>query len=157
MRLLVCATGIAAFGVGIWMIKSGISAEGVIDIHFREVLSGSLKTGSAGLFITFLAFWMILLSFLLGRRPVELKPKVHPSLPSRMPVMVTVLCIVWAVTIALYFVARNTSGGESVLFGFLTAGFFIGSLGCSFQTAEWWSQEHEEKKRATHPPQDKLL
>ena len=63
MRLLLLLSGIMFFGVGVWMIQAGIKAEGSIDIR-SEVLSGSLKTGSAGLFITFFAFFMILASVL---------------------------------------------------------------------------------------------
>jgi len=51
LRLMVCVAGIVFFGVGIWMVKTGISAKGVIDIQMPEVLTGHLETGSAGLFI----------------------------------------------------------------------------------------------------------
>jgi hypothetical protein len=44
LRMIVCVAGIVFFGVGIWMVKTGISANGVIDIK-SEVLSGHLETG----------------------------------------------------------------------------------------------------------------
>jgi hypothetical protein len=44
--------------LGALMMWRGIAAEGAIDIK-SSVLTGSIKTGSAGLFITFLAFVII--------------------------------------------------------------------------------------------------
>ena len=67
LRLVVCVAGLVFFGVAIWMVQKGISANGVIDIK-SEVLSGHLETGSAGLFLAFFSFLMIVLPILI-RRP----------------------------------------------------------------------------------------
>jgi hypothetical protein len=72
LRLIVCVAGIVFFGVGIWMVKTGISANGVIDIK-SEVLSGHLETGSAGLFFAFFSFFMIVLPFVVGRHQARLQ------------------------------------------------------------------------------------
>lgn len=46
------------FALGAFMMWQGISAEGAIDIR-SSILSGSVKSGSAGLFIAFLSFVVI--------------------------------------------------------------------------------------------------
>src|SRR5687767_3013206 len=48
------------------MMVTGVSAEGAIDIK-SSLISGSLKTGSAGLFIAFLSF--IVIVFVLASPP----------------------------------------------------------------------------------------
>ena len=101
MRLILLVSGIIFFGVGVWMIKSGISAEGSIDIR-SEVLSGSLKTGSAGLFITFFSFFMIMASVLFSKWPVLSRNKSDQSQPSAMPVMLGILFSLYAVTVIAY-------------------------------------------------------
>lgn len=55
IRLVALIGALIMFCVGAFMMWQGISAEGAIDIK-SSVLSGSIKTGSAGLFIAFLAF-----------------------------------------------------------------------------------------------------
>jgi len=55
LRLIALIAAIVFFAIGIWMIVNGISAEGFIDIK-SALVSGSLKTGSAGLFIVLIAF-----------------------------------------------------------------------------------------------------
>jgi len=150
MRLLVCVVGIVFFGIGIWMIKSGISAQGVIDIQMRQIMTGHLETGSAGLFITFFSFWMIMLSFLIGRRAADAKPKTTQSLPSRMPVMLTITVIVWALTACFFLSAYySSSQNASVGFGFLTVLFFFISVGISIGTFDTWDKEIEEKRNAS--------
>lgn len=58
IRLVALIGAMVLFAMGAYMMLQGISAEGAIDIK-SSVVSGSLKTGSAGLFIVFLAFLMI--------------------------------------------------------------------------------------------------
>jgi hypothetical protein len=98
-RLIVCAAGIVFFCIGIWMLKTGISAKGAIDIKM-ELLSGHLETGSAGLFVIFFSFFLIILSFLL-KHPNPSKPKVENTKPSRIPGMIAVVIITWATTVGL--------------------------------------------------------
>ena len=58
IRLVALIGGFLLAGVGALMMWLGISAEGAIDIK-GTVLSGSIRTGSAGLFIVFFAFGII--------------------------------------------------------------------------------------------------
>lgn len=69
------------FGVGALMMWNGVSAEGTIDLK-SPFLTGSLKTGSAGLFISFLSFFIIsLVVFSLGEK--EQKQHAKNSPPSK--------------------------------------------------------------------------
>jgi hypothetical protein len=124
MRLLLLLSGIAFFGVGVWMIKSGISAEGSIDIR-SELLSGSLKTGSVGLFITFFSFFMILFSVIFSKSPAVSQPKPEESsaLKSKWRVIRIILFSLYALTIIADLIARSTTGNEQFLFGCLTGLF----------------------------------
>lgn len=58
-RLVALAGGFILCGLGAYMMWLGIGAEGVVDIK-SSVLSGTVKTGSAGLFIMFFGFAIIL-------------------------------------------------------------------------------------------------
>lgn len=58
IRLIALIGAIGLFCLGDAMMWQGISAEGAIDLK-SSVLSGSLKTGSAGLFIAFLSFFVM--------------------------------------------------------------------------------------------------
>jgi hypothetical protein len=66
---------------------------------------------------------------------------------SRLPVMVPVLCILWLITTGFYFVARQATGNEAVLFAILTVGGFLVSSLWSGGTFAIWMEEHGEKKR----------
>ena len=57
-RLVALIGALALFIIGALMMRAGIAAEGAIDVS-SAVLSGSIKTGSAGLFVVFLSFLMI--------------------------------------------------------------------------------------------------
>jgi hypothetical protein len=136
MRLLLLLSGIAFFGVGVWMIRSGIKAEGSIDIR-SEMLSGSIKTGSAGLFLTFFSFFMIVASVLFSKRPSVARAKSDKS-PLR--VLLRILFTLYALTVASYLFARSRPDGsnELVLFGFVTAGLLVLSLIFSVYTMAAW-------------------
>lgn len=58
IRLVALLGALALLGLGAYMMWQGIAAEGAIDIK-SSLLSGSVKTGSAGLFIAFLAFCIV--------------------------------------------------------------------------------------------------
>ena len=154
MRLLVCVGGLVFFGVGIWMIKSGISAQGVVDIKFREIISGHLETGSAGLFITFSSFLMIVLSFLLGKTSIASKPRDSQTTPSKVPVMVTLAVILWTVSTIFYLVSRSTKDGESDWFFYLCLFFFLYADIFTIKTYRVWNSEVEEKQKAINGKRD---
>ncbi|MBT8763096.1 hypothetical protein KFV02_04035 [Desulfohalobiaceae bacterium Ax17] len=75
-RLIVLIAGLAFFCTGIWMINSGIKAEGSVDIK-SAIVSGTVKSGNAGLFIVVLAFLLMVFSLpgLRRSKPDETKPK----------------------------------------------------------------------------------
>ncbi len=60
-RLILLIAAIAFFAIGLWMIYSGIQAEGTIDVK-SALVSGTVKSGSAGIFIIVLAFMLMVLS-----------------------------------------------------------------------------------------------
>lgn len=60
-RLILLVAAIVFFAIGLSMIYSGIKAEGTIDIK-SAVVSGTVKSGSAGIFITVLSFMLMVLS-----------------------------------------------------------------------------------------------
>jgi|WetSurMetagenome_2_1015567.scaffolds.fasta_scaffold677284_2 hypothetical protein len=148
MRLLLLLSGVVFFAVGVWMIQAGIKAEGSIDIR-TEVLSGSLKTGSAGLFITFFSFFMILASVLFSRPTIFSRPKPKESTVSPIRVLLWILFSLYALTIAAYFLMRSTTEGEQIFFGFVFAGFLVTSIAFSFFTFFAWAEGVEEKPKDT--------
>jgi hypothetical protein len=58
LRLIALVGSFLLFAVGAYMLYVGIAAEGILDIK-STVISGTLKTASAGLFICFFAFLLI--------------------------------------------------------------------------------------------------
>jgi len=64
---------------------------------------------------------------------------------SKTPVMVVLVGILWLVTTGFYFVSRETNGNESVLFGVLTAAFFIVASLSSFGTFIYWTDQDAKK------------
>ena len=62
--------------------------------------------------------------------------------PSKVRVMVILVCILWIVTAAFYFVGRETSGDEMIFFRLLTAFFFIVALVSSLGTFIFWTDHH---------------
>jgi hypothetical protein len=54
-RLILLIAAIAFFAIGLWMIYSGIQAEGTIDVK-SALVSGTVKSGSAGIFIIVRSF-----------------------------------------------------------------------------------------------------
>lgn len=146
MRLLLMISGIAFFGVGVWMIKDGVAAEGTIDIR-SAFLTGSLKTGSAGLFVAFFAFFMILTSVMFSHRtsiPVPVPGKIFKS---RMRVFVPVMLILWTIAVAMYLIERITAGGEQILFGWLTAFFGVSAFIFSIGTFAEYMEETESARK----------
>jgi hypothetical protein len=60
-RLILLVAAIVFFAIGLWMIYSGIKAEGTIDIK-SAIVSGTVKSGSAGILVTVLSFMLMVLS-----------------------------------------------------------------------------------------------
>jgi hypothetical protein len=73
IRLAALMGGFLLFCLGAWLLFSGISAEGVVDLK-SAVLSGTLKSSSAGLYICFFAAFIILAVLLTLRTPREKSP-----------------------------------------------------------------------------------
>src|SRR5436190_22153145 len=63
LKLIALLGAFGLFGVGSWMLFSGISAEGFVDLK-STLLSGTLKASSAGLYICFFGLFIII--FVLG-------------------------------------------------------------------------------------------
>jgi hypothetical protein len=70
LKLVALIGGFCLFALGAWILHLGIAAEGVVDIK-STILSGTLKTASAGLFICFFAFFVIIFSLVSVRPPSE--------------------------------------------------------------------------------------
>src|SRR5258708_28293850 len=58
LRLVALIGGHMLFAIGAYMLYLGIVAEGIVDIK-STIISGTLKTASAGLFICFFSFLLI--------------------------------------------------------------------------------------------------
>ena len=63
LRMTALLGAFCLFGVGVWLLISGISADGLVDLK-STVLSGMLKTASAGLFVCFFA--LVIITFVLA-------------------------------------------------------------------------------------------
>jgi hypothetical protein len=61
LKLVALVGGFCLFALGAWILHLGIAAEGVVDIK-STIVSGTLKTASAGLFLCFFAFLVIIFS-----------------------------------------------------------------------------------------------
>jgi len=145
LRLIVCVAGIVFFGVGIWMVQKGISAQGVIDIK-SEVLSGHLETGSAGLFVMFFSFFLIVLSFLL-KHPSTAKSEFPQKKPSRIPAMLTLSIFLRMVAIGSFWLStyvQNTS--QSMMLMSLYFISLTSALPLSHSTYKRWNEEMDEKR-----------
>src|SRR2546430_9538709 len=59
LRLISLIGAFGLFGVGSWMLFQRISAEGFVDLK-STLLSGTLKTSSAGLYICFFALFILI-------------------------------------------------------------------------------------------------
>ena len=67
LRLIGLLGGMCLFGLGAWMLYQGISADGALDIN-SSLVSGKLKTSSAGLFVCFFSFVIIVFSLVSSLR-----------------------------------------------------------------------------------------
>ncbi len=129
LRLVTLVAAIVFFSIGIWMIVNGISAEGAIDIK-SAVVSGSLKTGSAGLFIVLLSF--ILAVFTLTPS-MSLRRISKISIDSEKPRFKKALHIFYVLCAGI-----GLSAVGAILFEGDLRGFFIGGcFGLGFMAFIW--------------------
>jgi hypothetical protein len=129
IRLVALIGALVFFGLGAFMMWRGISAEGAIDIK-SEVLSGSIKTGSAGLFLAFLSFSMIV--FVLA----STIKKPQPSLDSRYPKSRNLRMVFWGLLVALLASTGLAAIGYGDGFSFLASflGFMVLIFGIAYLT-----------------------
>lgn len=66
-KLISQIAGLLFAGAGVWLLIDGVQASGTIDIT-SEILSGKIESGSAGLFLLFLGFILILFPSLFGSK-----------------------------------------------------------------------------------------
>jgi hypothetical protein len=59
IRLAALIGAFALFGIGAWMLFQEIAAEGVVDLK-SSILSGTINSSSAGLYVCFFALFIIL-------------------------------------------------------------------------------------------------
>lgn len=70
--------------------------------------------------------------------------RLEHSHTSRTPVMVVLVCILWLVTLGFYFASREMSGNQSILFGVLTAVFFIVASVSSIGAFGFWMEGQDK-------------
>jgi len=125
MRLVALIGALVMFGLGALMMWQGISAEGAIDVK-SSVLSGSIKTGSAGLFMVFLSFLVIVFVLSsIGKKSTVLHDQFQ-SKSSRLGkglVALLVACVASGALAALGF-----GHGFGLLAVFLGFAFFMGGV-----------------------------
>ena len=130
LRLVALVGALVLFTLGALMMWQGIVAEGTIDIK-SLVISGSLKTGSAGPFIVFLSFVLVVFVLTsLSKQQLSSKPMSSdkPSKASRAAKGFFILLGLFVVSAVLAALGYGTGfGALAVVLGFFTAicGFFL--------------------------------
>jgi hypothetical protein len=105
------------------MIRSGINAEGIIDIK-SSILSGSLKSGNAGLFVCFFGFMLSCFSLLAGILPQSLSKETIKADRHRVKFALIVFFSLLGAAILCAIITAYTTGDAQGLFGF--GAFFSG-------------------------------
>jgi hydrogenase-4 membrane subunit HyfE len=120
IRLVALIGGFGLFLLGSWMLYHGIVAEGIVDLK-SSILSGTLKSSSAGLYICFLALFIIvfvLVSLITPRTPTEQK---HTSRARRlMPMFWGLLAALAVCAIAMAVLDSSARFGFSMAIGVIT-------------------------------------
>ena len=127
LRLVALVGGFCFFGLGVWLLVTGISADGIVDLK-SSIISGTLKTGSAGLFVCFFSLVVIafVLTSLVASKSRSQLPQSAPATRSR-----RMLPLFWGCLIGLL------ACGAAMLFvekGGGILGFFMGIFGLGFTT-----------------------
>lgn len=120
IRLSAIIGSLIFFALGAIMMWQGIAAEGAIDIK-SSVLTGSIKTGSAGLFISFLAFAIVV--YVLSSLSQNSSNVDHPSgdLKSKKIakfIKVLFICLILSVAASSFGYGAGF-GGLAIFFGFI--------------------------------------
>jgi hypothetical protein len=116
IRLAALIGSFLLFCLGAWLLFRGISAEGVVDLK-SAVLSGTLKSSSAGLYICFFAAFIILAVLLTLRSPREKSsgPKTYHQ-----RLMLVFFCLFGALVLSVIGTAVTDKGGFAVANGVLS-------------------------------------
>ncbi|MBX3628002.1 MAG: hypothetical protein KF892_23540 [Rhizobacter sp.] len=112
IRLVALIGAIALFCLGGAMMWQGVAAEGTIDLK-SSVISGSLKTGSAGLFIAFLAF-VVIVSVLAGAHK---SPQSQPQQATDRSRFKRLLPVFFVLLVALAASVALASAGYAIFIG----------------------------------------
>lgn len=121
-RMVGLIAGIVFFGIGIYLVLHGVAAEGTIDIQ-STILSGKITAGSAGLFVLFFSFFIIMLSILLGHHiRVPLNTDQHDQDNIRRLFSKVFYSLVVA-TVFLVIVAVVSPADKKTVVGFAAGGF----------------------------------
>ena len=127
-RRIALIAGILFFGFGLLLMVLGIQAEGYIDIQ-SELVSGKIKTGSAGLFVAFLSFLIIIFSIIRPKSNIayEKKSDNRSALSSRGIglIAIALICALLALIILISVFAEVPEGFGGGLF---IAGFGLGYI-----------------------------
>ena len=132
IRLVALIGALLLFALGAFMMWQGIAAEGAIDIK-SSVLTGSIKTASAGLFIAFLSFAIIVFVLSsLGKRSLSVSPSpaTNQTKSKRIAKLLLVLFIGLVVSGGLAAFGYGTGFGALALF----IGFMLFLVGIAYLT-----------------------
>lgn len=142
MHLLVFLVGAGCLAAGVWMIQSGIKADGKIEIHLKELLGGSIESGSAGLLFSFFGFILVMFPLVLYREKKAAAPAPTKPASNKYKVLVTIVLILWAIVITcIVFGNLNTdkaaADGYAIMVLFFFAIAFIFSIGTLYSWLEY--------------------
>ena len=97
------------------MVVQGIEAEGTIDIK-SSILSGSLESGSAGLFVLLLAFFLVVLAMAPNLSKLIDKDDSHsPAKSKTLFRRVLKICLLEVALIILFVTLAGTVPGADIL------------------------------------------
>ena len=86
LRLTIAIGSFGLFAAGGWLMYLGITADGLVDVK-TSLASGTLKTGSAGLFMCFFAFLMIVFCLITVPSKSDETPVVHSRSRKLIPIL----------------------------------------------------------------------
>jgi len=122
IRLAALIGGFLLCGLGAYLMWLGVGAEGAVDIK-SSVLSGTIKTGSAGLFMLFFGFGIII--FVLASLNAK-SQNATLSFADRKSKTKQILYAFWGVLVC--FVATASLAALGYGTGFGGPAFFLGGL-----------------------------
>jgi len=145
-RLVGLIAGIVFFGIGIYLVLHGVAAEGTIDIQ-STILSGKITAGSAGLFVLFFSFFMIIISMLLGHKikfPLNLSQQDQDNTSKK---YLKVFYTLVLVTVFLVVVAVVAPPDKRLIAGMAAAGFGFLTMMALLPLLSMLEDNHSKKKR----------